>query len=48
MWYVSGRQVARIVGDMKEIAIDMGTEVEKQNVQIDNINEKVNNSDKSR
>jgi hypothetical protein len=32
--------VARIVGDLKEIAIDMGTEVAKQNVQIDKINEK--------
>jgi t-SNARE complex subunit (syntaxin) len=40
-----GRQVARIVGDLKEIAIDMGTEVAKQNVQIDKINEKVMNSE---
>ena len=35
------RQVVRIVEDLKGIAIDMGTEVDKQNSQLEIINKKV-------
>eukprot|EP00118_Oscarella_pearsei_P010655 m.66606 g.66606 ORF g.66606 m.66606 type:complete len:206 (+) comp35394_c0_seq12:114-731(+) len=38
-------QVANIVGTLKEIAVDMGTELGKQNVQIDRMNEKAELND---
>ena len=38
---ICDRQVVRIVEDMKGIAIDMGTKVDKQNAQLEIINKKV-------
>ena len=35
------RQVAGIVGNLKAMATDMGTELDRQNVQIDKITDKV-------
>ena len=34
-------QVGSIIGNLKNMAMDMGTEIEKQNQQIDRINGKV-------
>lgn len=33
--------VGSIIGNLKSMAVDMGTEIDKQNRQIDNITEKV-------
>ena len=35
-------QVANIVGNLKSMAVDMGTEIDTQNRQLDRINAKVN------
>lgn len=41
-------QVSTMIGNLKNMAIDMGTEIEGQNSQIDRINSKVRASEKMR
>ena len=35
------QQVSGIIGNLKNLAIDMGTEIDRQNQQIDRVNDKV-------
>lgn len=38
-------QVGNILGNLKNMAVDMGSEIDSQNIQIERINEKVRTKD---